>query len=96
MTTKNNMSGSIKLGGIVIAILTIGIGIYSTFHVPLAKAIASEVSARMTSDKDISDRFTEKLTEAVLSQVEVNQQILISLAEVKTELKSIRKERIKE
>ena len=79
-------NGTMKIIGFAVSILGGGILIYNSFHVPLARAITSECEARTVCDKEISD----KLTEAVLDQKEVNQQILISLAKLDTKMEYIK------
>jgi hypothetical protein len=79
MANGNGTNGAIKIIGFVVTILGSAILIYSTFHAPLAKAIAAEAEARTMSDMAI-----------IKEQQPVNQQILITLAEIKTDLNYIK------
>lgn len=77
----NGMNGSMKLitwvGGVVGLLITI----YVTFHQPLANAIAKESEIRQACDMEISKE-----------QTKVNQEILICLSELKSDIKYIKVE----
>ena len=80
----NGTSGAIKIILFVGAVLGTGITIYSVFHAPLVQAIAQESTIRQEKD----DKLEKELNLCVREQMITNQQILVTLAEIKTEIKS--------
>lgn len=91
MAPTGNGNGTMKIlgwiGGTTIAVLTIGFTIYSTFHVPLANAIATEKDQRIVADLQIN----ESMQTACLKNQEERSAIEKQLAIILTKLDRIEK-----
>ena len=71
----------------VVGVLGISITIYSTFHVPLANAVAKEKDERIKEDTCIRKEFMGCVTR----QQETNSQMLVKLTEIQSDLKYLKR-----
>ena len=80
----NGINGTFKILGWIAGALAFAITIYTTFHVPLTKADATETACRIKED----DRIEEKVNTAILEQKDVNTKILVALGRIETRIGS--------
>lgn len=91
VSEKNGTNGTMKIlgwvGGTTLAVLTIGLTIYSTFHVPLANAVSIERDQRISGDNCLDD----KIQLACVRYQEDRAAIKEQLAVIMTKLDNIEK-----